>query len=223
MNITTFNEWCVKQRHPILLAGLISFFILPELIEKLFFFKISFPIMLTVLVASGLFVLRTTVKERLVRNILVLGLVIFLFVWNRFQNTEFLADFAFIILFLYFFLITFYLYKDLLNAEKITPSIIIGAFSGYFLIGVMWFFVFGFFDSAFPDTFNVDFTSDSGPANMLYFSFITLTTIGFGDYVPTSTLGQKLVILEGLTGQFYLVIVMAILVGKYMWGTFQKK
>jgi len=51
---------------------------------------------------------------------------------------------------------------------------------------------------------------------MFYFSFITLTTIGYGDFAPTSILGQKIAILEGLIGQFYIAIVMAILVGKFL-------
>jgi hypothetical protein len=52
--------------------------------------------------------------------------------------------------------------------------------------------------------------------DMFYFSFITLTTIGYGDFTPSSALGQKIAILEGLIGQFYLAIVMAILVGKFL-------
>ena len=136
---------------------------------------------------------------------------------------EWVGALAYVVLFIYFLLLTIYLFKDLVHASRVTVSTILGAFCGYILLGVMWFFVFGFFDAAYPDTFNVNFNAESGVANMLYFSFITLTTIGYGDFVPTSGLGQKLVILEGLVGHFYLAIIMAILVGMYLRGSVKGK
>ena len=84
------------------------------------------------------------------------------------------------------------------------------------MIGVIFFFVYGFSDLAYPDTVNVDISQQKGVEDMFYFSFITLTTIGYGDFSPTSALGQRVAIIQGLIGQFYLAIVMAILVGKYL-------
>ena len=119
-------------------------------------------------------------------------------------------------LFIYFSFTTFYLFKDLMRSQKITASVIMGAFAGYFMIGVIYFFVYGYLDSAYPDTISVDMTKEHGVDDMLYFSFITLTTIGYGDFSPTSPLGQKIAILQGLICQFYIAIVMAILVGKFL-------
>lgn len=104
----------------------------------------------------------------------------------------------------------------MIRSKKVTGSVIIGAFAGYFMIGVMAFFIFAFLESAYPDTLNVDLESEGGMQDTFYFSFITLTTIGYGDFVPTSSLGQRIAILEGLIGQFYIAIVMAIIVGKYL-------
>ena len=52
--------------------------------------------------------------------------------------------------------------------------------------------------------------------SIMYYSYITLMTIGYGDIVPATPLAQKATILTGLMGQFYLVIVTAIVVGKYI-------
>lgn len=218
MKTAELYQWGLKHRHPIFLVGLISFFIVPELLDKIFFINISFPIVLTLLVFSSILILQTSVKKRFLINILVLALVIFLIIWDRYQDSEYVLNAAYLFLFVYFSFITFHLFTDLIRSSKITPSIITGAFSGYFLIGVIWFFIYGFFDGAYPDTTSVDLTTELGIPDMIYFSFITLTTIGYGDFAPTSSLGQKLAIMEGLIGQFYIAIVMAILVGKYLSG-----
>jgi len=57
-------------------------------------------------------------------------------------------------------------------------------------------------------------TADSATVDaLLYFSFISLTTMGFGDITPTLPLARFLTYLEGLVGQFYLAILVASLVG----------
>jgi hypothetical protein len=50
-----------------------------------------------------------------------------------------------------------------------------------------------------------------------YFSFITLATVGYGDFVPALGVGRALAVLEGLTGQVYLVTVVALVVGRIGW------
>ena len=51
---------------------------------------------------------------------------------------------------------------------------------------------------------------------LMYFSFITLMTIGYGDILPVTDLAQKAAMLIGLLGQFYLVIITAVVVGKFI-------
>ncbi len=51
---------------------------------------------------------------------------------------------------------------------------------------------------------------------MLYYSYITLMTIGYGDIVPITSIARKATILIGLMGQIYLVVLTAIIIGKYI-------
>jgi hypothetical protein len=209
-------NWLLDHRHPIFLVGLITFFILPELVEKIFHISIPFPLIITILILSSILLIHASRKKRYLPYGLVGVLVIFIFLWNNYRESADIARVAYILLFIYFSFITFYLFQDLLSSKKVTVSVIIGAFAGYFMIGVMYFFIYASLDNAYPDTVSVDLKTATGIEDMFYFSFVTLTTIGFGDFSPTSVLGQKVAILEGLTGQFYLAIIMAILVGKFL-------
>jgi len=216
MNDTKKYEWLVAHRHPIFLVGLIIFFILPELFEKIFHFSIPFPILITILILSSILLIHVSRRKRYFPFGLVGMLIAFIFIWNNYRESVDLGRVAYILLFIYFSFITFYLFQDLLRSRNVTVSVIIGAFAGYFMIGVMYFFIYASLDNAYPDTISVDLKTTAGIEDMFYFSFVTLTTIGYGDFSPTSTLGQKVAILEGLTGQFYLAIIMAILVGKFL-------
>jgi hypothetical protein len=53
----------------------------------------------------------------------------------------------------------------------------------------------------------------------LYFSFVTLTTLGYGDITPVSAFAKSLTIFIAITGQLYLTILIAMLVGKYLSST----
>lgn len=211
------KDWLFAHRHPIFLAGLLTFFILPELLEKVFLLnRIPFPLLITILIVTSILIIQTSPKKRILTYVLIAILLVFLFISNSYEQSDELELTAFIFLFIYFSFITYFLFKDLIRSKKVTSSVIIGAFAGYFMIGVITFFIFAFLNNTYPDTLNIDSDSEGGIQDTFYFSFITLTTIGYGDFAPTSSLGQRIAILEGLIGQFYLAIVMAILVGKYL-------
>jgi len=52
--------------------------------------------------------------------------------------------------------------------------------------------------------------------DLIYYSFVTLTTVGYGDITPANSLTKSLTILEAIIGQLYLTVLVALLVGKYV-------
>ncbi len=91
-----------------------------------------------------------------------------------------------------------------------------GAASVYLMIGILWCFIYAI--TAIPDA--AAFLMRGEPVklaltDLLYFSFSTLTTIGFGDIVPVTRAGQVAAILEGIFGTLFLAILIAKLVGVY--------
>ncbi|NLX97188.1 MAG: two pore domain potassium channel family protein [Rhodopirellula sp.] len=95
-----------------------------------------------------------------------------------------------------------------------------GAVCGYLLLGIVWSLVYCALETASPDSFRVPqpMGSDVAAARpdrgaLSYFSFITLATVGYGDVTPTTPLARSLAWLEAVTGQFYLAVLAAGLVG----------
>ncbi len=105
----------------------------------------------------------------------------------------------------------------LLRTREVTGDTIIGAACVYFLIGLAWSFIFFVLESLSPGSFSFPASQKAFGFNVfIYFSFITLTTTGFGDITPVSTPARSLVILEAALGQLFVAITISMLVGNYL-------
>lgn len=129
--------------------------------------------------------------------------------------------FRFTLYFLFYVIITFEIIKQVWRISEVSKDLIMGFISGYISLGLVGFFIFmsieishpGSFESALLiDTLTINEKADS----LLYFSYITLMTIGYGEVIPVAVAAQKASILLGLLGQFYLVIITAVTVSKYI-------
>ena len=88
-----------------------------------------------------------------------------------------------------------------------------GAICVYLLIGLCFVFIYGAVGALGDAPFFAQGT-DGDRALRVYFSFVTLATLGYGDYTPGTDLGHALAIIEALVGQLYLVTVVALLVSR---------
>jgi hypothetical protein len=112
---------------------------------------------------------------------------------------------------LYFYIVVLLL-KDLLMRATITTDMIYCAISIYLLIGIMWAGVYGLLESMAPGSFS----APSGSVDYVYFSFVTLTTVGYGDVAPLTVLAKRLAIFEAGMGGIYMAIIVALIVGRYL-------
>ena len=94
-----------------------------------------------------------------------------------------------------------------------------GGIAIYFLSGLLWAFFYQMlllFDSEailFSDH------AMGGFSDMIYFSFVTITTLGYGDITPVSRMAKNLALLEAVWGQTYLAVLVARLVGLHLSGS----
>ncbi|MDJ0898520.1 MAG: potassium channel family protein [Xenococcus sp. MO_188.B8] len=113
--------------------------------------------------------------------------------------------------------------RDILFCQPITADTIRGGICVYFLIGFVWALLYGIVASFDPQAFSQPLIrgtsySDESYSKVIYFSFVTLTTLGYGDIIPISPLATMLTNLEAIIGQMYPAILISILVGGYLSG-----
>ncbi|MDY8137960.1 potassium channel family protein [Aquimarina sp. 2201CG5-10] len=124
------------------------------------------------------------------------------------------------IYFIFHIVVTWNIIHQVWNAQFVNKNVIMGLMSGYISLGFLAFFLFmsielvnpGSFTGVLLETSNAQEQFDS----ILYYAYITLLTIGYGEIVPVSPVAQKAAILVGLIGQFYMVIITAVIVEKYI-------
>lgn len=134
--------------------------------------------------------------------------------WMRHFNIHTL-DFLNIVSQIAIMIISFYfVFKVIFNTKTVNINTLTAAISGYLLIGIALGLVVFIYHSVDSDSFS--FSGDFNTHEAYYYSFITMSTLGYGDVVPKSIGAKGLSILITLIGQFYMVIVMGLLIGKLL-------
>ncbi len=173
-------------------------------------------IFLTAIFIAIIFAIRSKRSHVIVAFILVLPLIVS--TWS-FYFIEFihigLLPRIFGALFFAYAVIT--ILQIVVRSTEVTKETIFAAIVAYLLIALMWAFLYMTLELVIPGSF----TRPGGSirAEMMhfeYFSFVTITTLGYGDITPLTNRASALVLLEALVGQIYLVVLVAWLVGMHV-------
>lgn len=200
-------------KYPLFLLSLLSFFFLPT------FFPVRLEILLDTLFFSALIVtsiLLLESKSRFKRGIVILaGLIgILIQILKIFIDTpRNLEVVGFFVLFIMFVILFQELIMQIFTSKKITLNVVLGAFTGYILIGIVGFCVILTIYLFNPESYKI---TDTPYNDLLYYSFITLSTIGYGDISPLSLPAKNVAVIIGLVGQFYNAIIMAAIISKFL-------
>lgn len=179
------------------------------------------PIMFIVNIIAGL-VLMSKHRLKFIGFLVLIFISACLFFFKMFvpEYDEEIMFLRMAINFLFYVFVTYEIVKQVWRTKQISSNIIFGLISGYVSIGLIGYFLCVSIELAVPGSFESshgqDFLNRNLTDNFMYFSYITLLSIGYGDISPSTTLAQKVSILIGLVGQMYNVIITAIVVGKYI-------
>ncbi|MFA6413542.1 MAG: ion channel [Syntrophales bacterium] len=119
----------------------------------------------------------------------------------------------------FFILIAFAIIFDIFHSQEVTTDTISGAACLYLLIGIIWGEAYSLLEHLCPGSFYYSLPQKVGhmisSSFFTYFSFVTLTTIGYGDISPVSEGAKLLVIAEAILGQLYIAIFLARIIATY--------
>ena len=104
----------------------------------------------------------------------------------------------------------------IVRAKRVTADVLAGALATYIMAGLAFAVLYGVITNLRPDAFLTNAGSRTSFPDLVYFSFVTLMTIGFGDVTPAGPFARAFVITEGLFGIMFTTIVMASLVAAYL-------
>ena len=111
------------------------------------------------------------------------------------------------------------LLRFIVYAPRVDSEVLCAAIAGYLLSGLAWSLAYALVGRLDPGSFVFTFGPKSGQSmngfTGLYFSFITLSTVGYGDIVPVSEVARMLSMVEALFGMFYVTLLIARLVSLY--------
>ena len=209
------------QRHLTLLVFILLLFVLGPVATSL-----RYGVLIFNLIGAGVLMAATYALSRKGRSIFISATIlsaisIALTCWVLYGGSHLAAILSHcsIIVLVGLFVVT--ILGDVLREEKITADKIHAAICVYLLIGYGWSFAYSVLDELEPDAFAIPTPVESGDyaaqvTQFRYFSFVTLTTMGYGDIVPRSNAARTMVILEAVVGQLYLVALVGRLVGLHI-------
>ena len=171
--------------------------------------------LLALVVATGLFAAefsRSLFKILSATAFVVIGISVL----SLFQReSDALTYLSFILVTAFFVVITIALVTHVAGSENVSGATLLCAVNSYLLIGLTLSMLFIILDLMAPGSFGQIDAEGNRTSVFIYYGFVTLTTLGYGDISPATPLARSLATFTALFGQLYLVIIMAFLIGKY--------
>lgn len=207
--------------YPMLLLLLLSLAALHPIVEGRFVGeRIHDAVLFLLLIGAAFSPVRNKRELRISLMFAIPALVTSPLAWYYQTDGMKLIHVAFIFLLLGYVLVA--ILKDVFRKGVVTGEKICGAICGYLLIGVIWSFVYTLIANFDPHAFasNANVASDAiirGEPNVhTYYSFVTLSTLGYGDITPVNSAARTFSWLEAIVGQLYLAVLIARLVGLHI-------
>lgn len=155
--------------------------------------------------------------ERFMVRTMILGVFALVLTWVNFLFDAFYITLLLNIIWLLFFAIILYnLVINLHNIDEINKHVVFGAMAGYLVLWLIGAFVFAIIELTLPGSFSGFHTLLVSFPDFIYYSYVSMTTLGYGDILPIGYHAQSWSIMFTIAGQIYLAVLIGMIVGKYV-------
>lgn len=223
-NSEIISNWFGRNRFQLLLLSTVLLLVLPAFAGSGRFYQLIFVITLSFLFIQSMRVADFKKSRKRVIRFIVLGMI--LVMWLKPMGVESVyLDFLKLFFIIFFFtIIISHLTRFISRSKTVNMNVLITSINIYLLAGIVGASLTMTCYKFFPDAYNFpNYIVKPEFAHFLYYSFITLSTVGYGDITPRIPETQTLAYMISITGQLYVAIIIAFLIGKFLMQGDQKK
>ena len=204
-----------KERFLTLICLILGTIVLVPILKEFAAFRIFLDIFITAIYISMVYTVSHKKRHLYIGVLLAMAMLISLWLQYFHQSNLFLAI-GRICGILLLIMVIINTLTFIFKSEDVTIEVIYAAMLVYLLMALMWSFVYILLVLINSASFNVTLSpSQDYQMRFIYYSFVTITTLGYGDITPATELASSFSILEAVVGQLYLVVVVAWLVGMH--------
>lgn len=202
-----------KNRLFVLLITLLSYLVIGPIFSNFLWIRAVMNILLTFTLLSSLYAVSLKKWTLMVAGLLFVPVLILTWVPYIIENETLNSIHALLnILFIIFvaLIILNYVFRE----NEITREVISGSVVVFLMLAMLWSYIYELIETFSPGSFTAAFELDTSNSFIfIYYSFVTITTLGYGDMSPATDTSRSFAVLEAVVGQLYMTILVARLVG----------
>jgi hypothetical protein len=204
-----------KNRHLLLFISVLLFILIPPFIPSGFFSGIFVTILLSIVTIQSVYIL--VENEKKLKYGYAVGFLVLAVIWitHFLDRPDIEYEVTNTLLLVYFTYILYLLMKHMIRKKSVDLNMILMAVTVYLLFAVAGGFLFALLDQLYENAFNISESASFQLIDFIYYSFVTITTLGYGDVLPLREETRIPAAILATGGQFYIAVVIAVLVSKY--------
>ena len=212
----SFSKACYKDRFLFLIVLIVAAIMLGPFLEGFIGLKLFMDLFFSIIFIATIYAASQKRNHIIIAVILVIPTILALLSEDiAISNTLVIIGYICGLVLFAFAVISILIY--VFSEQVVTRQTISAAIVVYLLIALMWTFIYRLMEILYPASFAIAHAKLLDAENIyLYFSLVTITTLGYGDITPVGGQAVSLAVLEAITGQIYLVVVVAWFVGMYV-------
>lgn len=208
------NLLSVRYRN--LLLALVGMIIVPGLFYHSLYEELAVLFFNATVIYLGIYAIQESRKQLLIGYFFATIILAInkLGIWHESGNLHFY--FSFVAYILFYSYLSFRLAKMVIKSDFINRGVLFAAVNIYLLCGIIGAYLFMLIENVYPGSLsNLQLEDITNPSSFIYFSFVTLSTLGYGDITPITPPAQMLSIVLSISGPLYLTIIVALLVSRF--------